>query len=116
MNEITMGILCQKAKMTSLPGVCIIRCTDKASIVHIRRDPKSKEAVQIEMATGKVILDKAMENPEYISVFGLGPFDQFSVLNPSQLFFKEALDSRPTHNAFSQVSCFRLNAFKAKLL
>lgn len=36
---------------------------------------------------------------------GLGSFDQFSIITPAQLFFKEAFDVKPTQDtAFAQVS------------
>ena len=105
MNEMIIGILCQKAKMTTLPGVVFIRCTDTASLVHIKRHPKLKESVHVEFDTGKRIKDKSIENPEYISVFGLNQFDQFSVISPTALFFKEAFEVRPTQDTtFTQVS------------
>ena len=104
-NEMIMGILCQKAKMTTLPGVTTIRCTDKASLVNIKRDPKFKESVNIEFDSGKRIKDKSIESPEYISVFGMNQFDQFSVISPTTLFFREAFEVRPTQDtAFTQVS------------
>lgn len=64
MNEMILGVLCQKGKMNSIPGVSIIRCTDTASIVFIKRNAKSKNSIQIESSSGKKIRDRAMESPE----------------------------------------------------
>ncbi|KAL3795130.1 hypothetical protein HJC23_007358 [Cyclotella cryptica] len=104
MNEMILGVLCQKAKMNFVPGVSIIRCSNTASIVVIKRNAKSKNSIQIESRSGTKIRDRAMESPEYISVFGLGLFDQSSVINVSQLFFKETFCLRPTQetSTFSQ--------------
>jgi hypothetical protein len=104
MNEMVLSSLCQKSKMTTLPGVSTIRRSKHSCIVTIKRDPISKDSV-IVTAGGKSFIDKTIDNHEYISVFGLGSFDQFSVVTSSQLFFKEAFDVRPTQNtAFTQVS------------
>lgn len=96
--EMIMGTICQRAKTNSLSGVSTIRCTEKASKVNILRDSKSKDAVRVESTMGRHIKDKAIENAEYISVFGLGSFDQFSSINPSQLFFRDTFEVRPTQD------------------
>ena len=102
--EMILSIVCQKAKVTSLTGVKIIRCTNKVSIVNITRDPMCKESVQVESETGKRIKDRSIESPEYISVFGLGSFDQTSIVNSSHLFFKEIFDVQQSHDtAFTEV-------------
>ena len=105
-TEMIMSLLYQKARLNSLPGVKIVRCADKAaSVVNIRRNSKSKNSVGIELSNGKKIKDKAMENPEYICVFGLESYDP-SLISTSQLFFKETPCERPTQETsiFSKAS------------
>jgi hypothetical protein len=69
-NEMIFGVLCQKAKMNSVPGITTIRCTDTASIVYIKRNAKSKNSIHIESKNGKKIRDRATESPE-VSTIGL---------------------------------------------
>lgn len=70
MNEMILSTLCQKSK-TALPGVSTIRCSKTACIVTIKRDSRSKDSVVVS-AAGKGLVDKTIDNTQYISVFGLG--------------------------------------------
>lgn len=102
MVEMIMDAICQKAKASSFNGVSTIRCGQRASKVSIKRDSK---AVLVQQSDGGIVKDKPIDNVEYIAVFGLGPFDQFSIVNSTQLFFKEAFEVRPTQDTvFAQVS------------
>ena len=88
MLEAMLSSIAPAARGNLLEAVDIIRYTSSrgASLVKITKDNTPKRSARVELSgTRKVLRDRSIDNPEYISVFG---FNINSMTSAKHLFFK----------------------------